>query len=1377
MKQRLLLFLALLLTTFGGARANEVEIGSLEGAENDSYLPMNSLYNYSYTQQIYTADEIGTGGTINSITMWLYGNANLYDMPFDIYMVETDKEAFESTTDWVAVTENDIVYSGTVTVHNTEAEAYTFELSTPFEYSGEGNLVIAFNNTTGHWVGGLRGMVFGANTDPNRAIYARRDDGGAYDPYNPTFTAYATTYLRNVITLDITPAGGSTCAKPENFVVSDITDTGATFTWESEVGSYKFEYKKNADAEWTAIDGVLTEATYELVELTDNTAYQARVKAVCGPESESGWKTISFTTENPCAVPANLVASGITESSATISWTPGYGQDAWTVKYKKTADEEWTETTASGNPTITLEGLDGDTQYDVQVYNECEGSAGASIQFYTAETCPDGKVCIGTGKATNSYLPTSNYYNNSLTQQIYTADEIGDGVGAIMSIDLFKASTSALTRNLDIYIKSIGEKATFDSSTDWIPVTAADLAFSGEVTFGANEWTTIEFNTPFEYNGSNIVIVVDDNTGSWVSGSIPFYVFDATSQAIRAYSDGTNYDPSAPSSYTGTLMNVKNRVRLGVAAEMPSYLKPTGLTASEIGPHSAVLSWTDHSLGDVDGWKLAYKTSSDADFTEVDVTTNPFTLTDLAAETAYTVKVRPDSHDSDEDDDKWSKEITFTTDIACPAPTDVAATHILATTADISWTGNDEATGYNLRYKKGVSIDFDDSSMGEWTTIDADGDGYTWVLGSEAGGVYLVSDGTLANSGHNGSADLVCSGSYSNVSGALTPDNYLVSPRVTLGGSITFWVSGQDADYPAEHFGVAVSTTGNTDPADFTTIAEWTLTADGTAANKQGTWGQFTVDLSAYEGQGYVAIRHFNCTDQFILDLDDIVITGPSGESWTTVEDVTSPYTIEGLESSTAYLVQVQAVNADGESRWAQGSFSTKDPNSTPTELAADVTATTATLGWAGAQDSYNLKYRSAVPQDPSTPATIILTAGDNWGDGSGYQMLLDANATAYGTVIPESGALTSSGDANATVYEEFEYKIPEDADGALDTENIVINNSVTIQIPAGTYDWCITNPTPDDRIWIASSNGNVPGRYDDFVFEPGVTYEFTLARFGDNDGVNLTITRPMGDWVEVNDITDNPYVLTGLTPETDYEWQVQGNLTEGTTEWSEIASFTTLEGANITFAKEGYATYYNGTKDVVLPAGMKAFVVTGGNGDTTLDYVAIADGDLTAATTNLVPADVAVMLQVAATQEDQTITVTLASPTATADFAGTNHLLGSDVDVEETTGLGLTGTREYFYKLNYPADGGEFGWYWGADYGYPFASPAHKAWLVLEDDNESVLSKFALPGHEDTTGILSVAKDTTTAEGWYTISGMKLDKQPTTKGLYIHNGKKVVVE
>ncbi len=142
----------------------------------------------------------------------------------------------------------------------------------------------------------------------------------------------------------------------------------------------------------------------------------------------------------------------------------------------------------------------------------------------------------------------------------------------------------------------------------------------------------------------------------------------------------------------------------------------------------------------------------------------------------------------------------------------------------------------------------------------------------------------------------------------------------------------------------------------------------------------------------------------------------------------------------------------------------------------------------------------------PEGMTQVTLTVGDVWGDGSGYQMLLDADATAFGTIFAETGPLNTGGDVSADIYNQFEYKIPENADGALTTSNMVINNSITIEIPAGTYDFCITNPTPGDRMWIASSNGNVGGRADDFVFEAGYQYVFTVTLGGQNDQVDLTI-------------------------------------------------------------------------------------------------------------------------------------------------------------------------------------------------------------------------------------------------------------------------------
>jgi len=205
-------------------------------------------------------------------------------------------------------------------------------------------------------------------------------------------------------------------------------------------------------------------------------------------------------------------------------------------------------------------------------------------------------------------------------------------------------------------------------------------------------------------------------------------------------------------------------------------------------------------------------------------------------------------------------------------------------TKDSSVNSNDDCfyVDYITFYKQpepaipGMTYDFDNSTMQGWTSVDADGDGYGW---------YVASDIMSTGYGHNGSNDCVLSQSYSNSTGILYPDNYLVSPQVQLGGVIRFYACAQDASYAAEHFGVAVSTT-NTQPGSFTTIQEWTMSAknfgDGGKAvdnsrsgRAQGAWYEYTVDLSAYSGMGYVAIRHFNCSDMFYLDVDDITIGEP----------------------------------------------------------------------------------------------------------------------------------------------------------------------------------------------------------------------------------------------------------------------------------------------------------------------------------------------------------------------------------------------------------------------------------------------------------------------------------------------------------------------
>ena len=207
-------------------------------------------------------------------------------------------------------------------------------------------------------------------------------------------------------------------------------------------------------------------------------------------------------------------------------------------------------------------------------------------------------------------------------------------------------------------------------------------------------------------------------------------------------------------------------------------------------------------------------------------------------------------------------------------------------------TGSD---GYAFDFEN----DYIEDRLVNWTTIDADGDSYNWNI-SPIGGGY----------GRNGSDGVVMSYSYSNYSGALDPDNYLVSPKLSITANnhyATFYASALDEAYPAEHFGLAVSTTTATASA-FTMLQEWTMTA------KQGGWYEYTVDLNAYVGQQvYIAIRHFNCPDNFCLCVDDVFVGPQAKDPLVSCSISLDGATVASNVTGTQYLLNTDGF-ADGSS-------------------------------------------------------------------------------------------------------------------------------------------------------------------------------------------------------------------------------------------------------------------------------------------------------------------------------------------------------------------------------------------------------------------------------------------------------------------------------
>ena len=423
-----------------------------------------------------------------------------------------------------------------------------------------------------------------------------------------------------------------------------------------------------------------------------------------------------------------------------------------------------------------------------------------------------GDVIIGGDNyVTNNggYFPTNVWYKYSLTQQIYTVAEVGDA-GNITAISFYyTGSTSSGARTVEVYLSHTSNS----TISSWLTQSSSDKVYSGSVTF-TQGWNTITLNTPFAYNGtSNLLLTFDDNTGGYdVSSTQSFYTYSTgANRAIRYCSDSNNLSATSSNSTSGT------------TSKYNSYIKITKEVAGT-GDYLSV------SPDDMSGFTYAQG--------EGPSTSQVVTVVGCVADN-ITVTAPTDFEISDEVNGTYGSSLTLSAS-----------------------RGNRETLTY----------DFEDGYQG-WTILKGT-EGTSpnnWMHNTE----YPTSANDLSTGhGHNDSDGFMLSESY--ISGstqgsgtAVYPDNYLVSPQIELGGSITFYAGTQNPSYCAEKFSVMVSTTGNNAVGNFTTIQTWTFTTDVTSGR---AWNEYTVDLSAYSGAGYVAIRHFDCYDQWLLCIDDVTI-------------------------------------------------------------------------------------------------------------------------------------------------------------------------------------------------------------------------------------------------------------------------------------------------------------------------------------------------------------------------------------------------------------------------------------------------------------------------------------------------------------------------
>ena len=177
-----------------------------------------------------------------------------------------------------------------------------------------------------------------------------------------------------------------------------------------------------------------------------------------------------------------------------------------------------------------------------------------------------------------------------------------------------------------------------------------------------------------------------------------------------------------------------------------------------------------------------------------------------------------------------------------------------ANATEIVQTYSPPTLPYGARSEQIFYEPFEFSIPSTWTNLDADGDGFRWQW-ENPNAIPVTAPYAVGG--------CASSASWTPATDALTPDNWLISPSITLNGqgTIQYYVAAQDPAYPQDHYGVYVSS-GGTNPADFTLLHQETLMSS--------VWAERNIPVTGQTIR--IAFRHFNCTDWFVMKIDEVKV-------------------------------------------------------------------------------------------------------------------------------------------------------------------------------------------------------------------------------------------------------------------------------------------------------------------------------------------------------------------------------------------------------------------------------------------------------------------------------------------------------------------------
>jgi len=400
-----------------------------------------------------------------------------------------------------------------------------------------------------------------------------------------------------------------------------------------------------------------------------------------------------------CFPPTAITVSDIATDAATISWTEFDNAASYLVQYisNSTNWDEAEEMTVEGN-SVTLTGLNPASVYNVRIQSDCNEEYPSAwsdvIGFNTSCTA------ITITEETPWFEDFENYTGGG--EQPFVCWEPlvqpnGPFVYCGYTLSCHSGQNSAElkgTTNLLVLPEFTND------------IHELRLSFWGTATYPS--YGTLEVGVITDMTNTESFEVVGETGRPSERNSVGNFMGPFDFNGVQA-SEGR-----IALRYTCTSEYVSWNLDDFTVELSPSCVSPikTSVTASNIDGHNATISWVDNDENHY-SWTLYYKksTETDEDWQSVVVENDTFhILSGLDPETAYEVYVVTNCDGEPSTDATIT--YTFTTDVACPAPTELTADPIYIDNATISWSST--ATSFNIEY--GVS----GFTQGEGLTATAD---------------------------------------------------------------------------------------------------------------------------------------------------------------------------------------------------------------------------------------------------------------------------------------------------------------------------------------------------------------------------------------------------------------------------------------------------------------------------------------------------------------------------------------------------------------------------------------------------------------------------------------------------------------------------------